>query len=225
MELFLDTANLKDIKRAQEFYPILGITTNPSIIAKENNVDFYNIVKNIRDVIGNSSLLHVQMVGKTAEIMVDEFACLEDKIGGELVAKIPLTEQGLKAMRLLAAKGKRITATAVITPMQALMAAQAGAEYIAPYLNRMQNIGIDAIEAIALMVQILDNSSTGAKILAASFKNVGQMNDVARVGCHSATVNPETFFQSIQHPLTDSGLAGFEKDWQSIYHNKTLLDL
>lgn len=225
MELFLDTANIEDIERAVEFYPILGVTTNPSIIAKENKKDYFGLLKDIRNVIGKTKLLHVQMVAVQAEKMCDEFYHLEDKIGGALAAKIPLTEQGLKAMAMLKAKQKCVTATAVITPMQALMAAHAGAEYVAPYINRMQNIGIDAIEALSSMVYILDNNLSSAKILAASFKNVGQLNDVANRGCHSATVNPETFFQSILHPLTDSGLKGFSKDWQNLYGQKTLLDL
>ncbi len=225
MELFLDTANLQDISHAQEFYPILGVTTNPTIIAKEKRDDYYNLLADIRNIIGNDKVLHVQMVADKAEVMYDEFCRLEEKIQGELAAKIPLTEQGLKTMVMLKKQNKRITATAVITPIQALMAAESGAEYVAPYINRMQNIGINAIEALSSMVDILNNTSTGTKILAASFKNTQQVIEVANTGCHSATINPETLFQSIKHPLTDSGLSGFDRDWQDVYGNKNLLNL
>ena len=225
MELFLDTANLTDIKRAYDFYPLCGVTTNPTIIAREKT-DFTAHLGKILEIIGDSSVLHVQLIGTSASVMVDEFAALERRFPGcTLSAKIVMSEEGLKTIQTLSKSGKLTTATAVTTPMQALLAASAGASYIAPYVNRMQNISIDAVSVLESMVTAIENTDTESKLLAASFKNVQQVCDVAMVGAHSATINSEIFFQLIKHPLTDSGIEGFQRDWKAVYGDATLLDL
>jgi len=142
MLFLLDTANVKEIARCFDLFPVAGVTTNPTLIAQEKR-PFYNILTDIRAVIGEASMLHVQVVGSDAETMVAEAHQLRDRFGADIFPKIPVTPQGLKAIRILAASGFHVTATAIGAPLQALLAARAGASFTAPYVNRLDNIGRD----------------------------------------------------------------------------------
>ncbi|PSW06565.1 fructose-6-phosphate aldolase [Photobacterium lipolyticum] len=224
MIYMLDTANLAAIAKAVDLYPLAGVTTNPSIIAKENR-PLREILLDIREIIGQERMLHAQVMGKTAPVMVQEASALRN-IDENLIIKVPVTAEGMKAIRLLAADGVRVTATAILTPQQALMAAVAGAEFLAPYVNRLDNICGDGVKVTEEIVQLLDRYNLNSKVLAASFKNVQQVHDVAKVGAQSITVAPDVFDLLIQHPLTDSGVAGFVGDWESVYgEGTTVLDV
>ena len=224
MNYMLDTANLDAIAKAVDLYPLAGVTTNPSIIAKENR-PLREILLDIREIIGQERMLHAQVLGKTAAVMVQEANALRT-IDENLIIKVPVTAEGMKAIRLLAADGVRVTATAILTPQQALMAAVAGAEFLAPYVNRLDNICGDGVKVTEEIVQLLDRYNLDSKVLAASFKNVQQVHDVAKVGAQSITVAPDVFDLLIQHPLTDSGVAGFVSDWESVYgEGATVLDV
>jgi len=224
MIYMLDTANLDAIAKAVDLYPLAGVTTNPSIIAKENR-PLREILLDIREIIGQERMLHAQVMGKTAAVMVQEANALRN-IDENLIIKVPVTAEGMKAIRLLAADGVRVTATAILTPQQALMAAVAGAEFLAPYVNRLDNICGDGVKVTEEIVQLLDRYNLDSKVLAASFKNVQQVHDVAKVGAQSITVAPDVFDLLIQHPLTDSGVAGFVSDWESVYgEGATVLDV
>lgn len=225
MIYFLDTADLDAIKHAVEYFPISGVTTNPSIIAKENR-PFKDILTDVRAIIGPDRLLHVQVAGKTAEVMVEEARYMIKEIDDQLVIKVPVSLEGLKAIKQLSAEGIRITATAILSPQQALMAAVAGAEFLAPYVNRLDNICGDGVRVVAEIAELLAIHNLDAKLLAASFKNVQQVHNVAMAGCQTATIAPDVFEQLIHHPLTDSGIAGFEKDWEGVYgKDKSILDI
>ncbi len=225
MLFFLDTANVHEIARCFDLYPISGVSTNPTLIAKEKR-PFYEILSDIRKVIGDETILHVQVLGADADTMVEEAKQSRDRFGSSIFPKIPVTPQGYKAIRILADLGFSVTATAMATPLQALLAAKAGAAYTAPYVNRIDNIGGDGVGVVANIVRLFNASGVATKVLTASFKNVHQVQDVALASAHAATMAPELLDLVVKHPLTDSGVAGFNADWHAEFGiGSTLLDL
>ncbi|MBR6765699.1 MAG: fructose-6-phosphate aldolase [Clostridia bacterium] len=224
MIYILDTANLEDIKHANEFYPIAGVTTNPSLVSKEKK-DFVELVTSIRNIIGEEKMLHVQTTATKAEEMVKEAKMLKELVGGEFYVKIPIGEEGLKATMMLKKEGIGVTMTAIFTPQQALIAAKAGADFVAPYVNRLDNISADGVQVVADIVHMFDVFGLDTKVLAASFKNTMQLHNVALVGGHSATVSMDVLKAAIAHPMTDAAINGFEKDWKATYGEKSVKDL
>jgi fructose-6-phosphate aldolase 2 len=216
MLYLLDTANLEQIKRAFDLYPMSGVTTNPTIISKEKR-SFLDILKEIREIIGEDKMLHVQAVSLKAEDIVKEAEYLKEAIGGNLYIKVPVVPEGIKAMKILKEKGIKITATAIFTAQQALMAAVSGAEFVAPYVNRIDNITGNGVEVVAQIVQLFDIHNIAAKVLAASFKNVQQVHEVALAGGQSVTVNAEVIDGLLSHPLTDWSINQFLTDWEGVY--------
>ena len=223
MIYILDTADIEAIKHCNEFYPLAGVTTNPSIISKENT-GFWKLVKEIRSIIGEEKMLHVQTVQTKADKIVEEAKLLKKELGGELFVKIPIGEEGLKATMELKKLGIGVTMTAIFTPAQALIAAKAGASFVAPYVNRLDNIIGDGTEVVAQIVELLENYDLDCKVLAASFKNAEQVHKCALYGCHSVTVSADIMKTLISHPMTDAAIVGFEKDWKRVYGDKTILD-
>lgn len=223
MIYILDTADIEAIKHCNEFYPLAGVTTNPSIISKENT-EFWKLVKEIREIIGKDKMLHVQTVQTKAEKIVEEAKLLKKELGGEFYVKIPICEEGLKATMELRKLGIGVTMTAIFTPAQALIAAKAGASFVAPYVNRLDNIIGDGTEVVAQIVELLENYDLDCKVLAASFKNAEQVHKCSLYGCHSVTVSADILKTIISHPMTDSAVLGFENDWKSVYGDKTILD-
>ncbi len=224
MIYILDTADLQAIKHANEFYPIEGVTTNPSIIAKEK-CDFKQRLLDIRNIIGKDKMLCVQTTSKVAEDIVKEAKALKALVGGEFYIKVPIGEAGLKATMMLKKENIGVLMTAIFTPAQALLAAKAGAKLVAPYVNRLQMINGNGIGTVADMVEILDHYNLDCKVLAASFKNVEQLSQVALAGCHYATVSLDVLSASAKHPMTDLAVEGFDKDWKSVYGEKKVKDL
>ena len=224
MKYLIDSANLEDIRYGREFYPIDGVTTNPSLAAKEKK-EFAKLIDDIRGIIGNDKMLHVQATAKKAEDIVAEAEMLRDRLGGRFYVKIPIGEEGLKAMAMIKKKGIGITATAVFTPQQALIAARAGADFVAPYVNRLDNITADGAQVVADIVKLFDVYQLDCQVLAASFKNVEQLHRVALAGAHSATISLDLLKAAISHPMTDSAVEGFDRDWAGTYGDKTVADL
>jgi len=225
MLYLLDTADVREIARCLDLYPLAGVTTNPSIIAEARR-PFMDILTDIRAVIGEQLMFHVQVAGSDAETMVAEANRLRDRFGAGIQPKLPVSPQGLKAIRLLAASGFSVTATAVGTPQQALLAARAGAAFTAPYVNRLDNIYGDGIGVVSTMVRLFLAHGLSTKVLAASFKNVQQVQDVALAGAQAVTLAPDLLDMVARHPLTDSGIEGFMADWNGAYgKGTTLLDL
>lgn len=223
MEYILDTADIAAIRHCNEFYPVSGVTTNPSIIAKEKK-DFWEIVKEIRSIIGPDKLFFAQTVQTTADKIVEEAKLMNEKSGGEFCVKIPIGEEGLKATMELKKLGIKVLMTAIFTPTQALIAAKAGADYVAPYVNRLDNITGDGCEVVAQIVEQFAIHNMQCKVLAASFKNVQQVHNCASAGCQCVTITGDLMEALIKHPMTDAALAGFEKDWTNTYGDKTILD-
>ena len=223
MIYIIDTANITDIIHANTFYPLAGVTTNPTIISKENR-PFWDVVKEIRDVIGSEKMLHVQTVQTSADKMEEEALKIYEELGENTFIKIPICEEGLKATMNLKKRGIGVTMTAIFTPAQALMAAQAGASFVAPYVNRLDNILADGTQVVKEIVQEFNQYHLSCKVLAASFKNAEQVHKCAISGCDSVTISMEVFKSLISHPMTESAVNGFSKDWQSVYKDKTILD-
>ncbi|WP_018249966.1 fructose-6-phosphate aldolase [Orenia marismortui] len=216
MKLLLDTANLEEIKKLGDLYPIDGVTTNPSIIAKEGR-GFIPLLQEIRAIIGEDKMLHAQVLSTSAEEMVEEAEFLNDKIGGKLYIKIPVIPQGIKAMKILKEKEIKITATAVFTAQQALMAARAGAHFVAPYVNRLDNIAADGINTVKEIINLFGIYNCETQVLAASFKNVNQIHQSTLAGSHAITANPDLIDKLIYHPMTELGVEGFIADWEETY--------
>lgn len=226
MLYILDTADIDAIKHCNEFYPLAGVTTNPSIIAEENT-EFWKLVKDIRKIIGKEKMIHVQTVQKTADKIIKEAELLKKELGENFYVKIPISEEGIKATMKLKELGIGVTMTAIFTPAQALIAAKASASFVAPYVNRLDNIIGDGTDVVEAIVHEIETYKLDCKVLAASFKNAEQVHRCAMVGCHSVTVSEDILKILISHPMTDAAIAKFDKDWNKVYHEKhhnTILD-
>lgn len=221
MLYMLDTADLSAIRHCNEFYPLSGVTTNPSIIAKQKT-DFWPLVEEIRAIIGKEKMLHVQVTAKTAEDIVTEAKLLNDRLGGAFYAKIPVSEEGLRATMMLKKVGIPVTMTAIFSPAQAMMAAMAGASFVAPYVNRLDNIIADGTNVVHEIVEEFKLHGLSTRVLAASFKNAEQVHKCALGGCHSVTVSADIMKALITLPMTDGAIAGFERDWTAVYGDKTI---
>ncbi len=224
MLYIIDTAHVEEIRRCVEIYPVAGVTTNPTIISKEHT-EFGPLIKTIRDIIGPDKMLHIQTTSPTCENIVKEAMALQSYVGGDFYIKIPVSTEGLKATKILKKNGVKVTMTAIFTQQQALISALAGADFVAPYINRLDNIVSDGVHVVGEIVDIYKKYDIKTKVLAASFKNVEQVHKAALVGSHAVTINPELFEKLIYHPLTYYAIDDFSKDWESVYGAAKVLDL
>ena len=225
MKLLIDDANIEKIKKIYEFYAIDGVTTNPSILAKTGR-NPYEVLKEIRNLLGNEAELHVQVVSSTAEDMVKEGHKIVEKLGKNTYIKIPTVPEGLKAMRILHSEGYNVTATAIYTPLQAYLAAKAGADYTAPYVNRIDNLGTNGIEVTRKIHDILKNNNFKTEILAASFKNSLQVLELCEYGVGAATVAPDIIEGFINNTTNVSAaVQDFTDDFENLCgKGKTMLN-
>ena len=224
MRIILDTANLEDIKYFNTYYPIEGVTTNPTILSREGG-DVRALLLKIREIIGADKELHVQVMESEYENILAEARKIVSLLGPKTFVKIPATDVGLRATKTLSEEGIGITVTAVLTATQAMLASNAGAAYVAPYVSRLENILADGVGTVADIAEIFANSGTNTQILAASFKTAKEVLDVAVVGCHAATVASDVLKKLNAHPTTDTSVAGFAADWKGAFGDKTLLQL
>lgn len=224
MRIILDTANLEDIRYFNTYYPIEGVTTNPTILSREGG-DVLALLKNIRSIIGEQKELHVQVTETDYDKIIEEAKALVAYLGRNTFVKIPVTDVGLRATKTLSSEGYGITVTAILSATQALLASNAGAAYVAPYASRLENICADGIGTVADIVKIFQNSHTKTQVLGASFKTVKEVLDVAVVGCHAATIDAEVMHRLLLHTTTDSSIAGFTEDWKKTFGDTTLLQL
>ncbi|MGT2784156.1 fructose-6-phosphate aldolase [Streptococcus merionis] len=226
MEFLLDTVNLEEIKTYAEIIPISGITSNPSIVKKEEPIEFFQHMRAIRNIIGQDKSLHVQVVAADYDgILADAEAILKN-IDDKVFVKVPVSSDGLKAIRVLKEHGVSVTATAIYTKMQAYLAIAAGADYLAPYYNRMENLNIDPKEVIREVAKEIERTGSRSKILAASFKNVDQVNAALEAGAQASTVGVDVMAQAFEMPSISKAVADFISDWESIYgEHSTIADL
>lgn len=221
MKYLLDTANIEIIQKYIAILPIDGITSNPTIVKREGTIDFFNHFKKIRSIIGFDRTLHVQVTSKVCEGMVEDAHAILDNIDQKVFVKLPVTLEGLRAIRILKAKGIQITATAVYSKAQAFLALEAGADYIAPYYNRMQNLGHDPKALIQSVSEMIKKNQYACKILAASFKTMDQVNDAFEAGAQTATMNVDLIVDALSQPEIHDAVDVFEQDWESIYGSGT----
>ncbi len=210
MKIFLDTANVEKIKKAASMGLCDGVTTNPSIIMKEGR-DHKTVIKEISSIIDGP--VSVEGVGTTAEEMVKdarEFV----KWGKNIVAKIPMTPEGLKAVKILSKEGIKTNVTLIFSANQGLIAAKAGASYISPFVGRLDDISEDGMELIMDLVEILDNYDYKTEIIVASVRHPVHVTLSAKIGAHIATLPPDVLDKMFLHPLTDKGIKLFEEDYK-----------
>jgi len=217
MEFLLDTANLEEIKKYTEILPLAGVTSNPSIVKKEGKIDFFNHIKEIRNIIGGDASLHVQVVARDYEGMIKDAETILEKIDKDVFIKVPVNEEGLKVIKKLKSQGVNVTATAIYTKFQGFLAITAGADYIAPYFNRMENLNIDSKAVINEFAKEIERSNSKTKILAASFKNVGQVNAAYESGAQAATIGPSIVKEAFLMPSIEKAVKDFTSDWEAIF--------
>ncbi|MCL2216402.1 MAG: fructose-6-phosphate aldolase [Defluviitaleaceae bacterium] len=212
MKLFIDTANVEHIREIESWGVICGVTTNPSLIAKEGR-DFAQVVREIAEIVDGP--VSAEVIAVEAEGMVKEARELV-KIHKNVIIKIPMTDEGLKATKILTAEGIKTNVTLVFSSVQALLAARAGATYVSPFLGRLDDIGMDGMNLIEEICDIFDEHGIETEIIAASIRNSIHVTTAARLGAHVATIPYATFKQMLKHPLTDSGIERFLKDWEGL---------
>ena len=212
MKLFIDTAIVEEIKKANDMGVICGVTTNPSLIAKSGR-DFKEVITEITNIVDEP--ISAEVVSTEAEGMVKEADELV-KIHKNIVIKIPMTEEGLKATKILSSKGIKTNVTLIFSAAQALLAARAGATYVSPFLGRLDDIGMDGMELIKEIVEIFEIHDIRTEIIAASIRSPIHVTKAARCGAHIATVPYKVIIQMAKHPLTDIGIEKFLKDWEAV---------
>ena len=221
MKLILDTANLNDIRYFNTYYPIVGVTTNPTILSREGG-DVVAHLKEIRKIIGDEKELHIQVTETDYDAMVEEAKRIVKTFGKNTFVKIPATDTGLRATKTLSGEGYNVTVTVVFSAGQALLAANAGAKYVAPYVSRLDNMCENGAETVAEIQQLFDVSGVETEILGASFKIAREVVECALAGAGAATVSADIMKKLLSHPATDTSIAGFAADWEKAFGKTTL---
>ena len=215
MKFFVDTANVEDIKKANDMGVICGVTTNPSLVAKEGR-NFAEVIKEITDIVDGPISGEVKATTVDAEGMIKEGREIA-AIHPNMVVKIPMTVEGLKAVKVLHAEGIKTNVTLVFTSAQALLAARAGASYVSPFLGRLDDISMPGIDLIYDITEIFQMHNIETEIIAASVRNPIHVIDCAKAGADIATVPYKVLEQMTKHPLTDQGIAKFQADYKAVF--------
>jgi transaldolase len=215
MKFFVDTANVEDIKKANGMGVICGVTTNPSLIAKEGR-NFEDVLKEITSIVDGPISGEVKATTEDAETMIEEGLEIA-KMHPNMVVKIPMTVEGLKATKALSKKGVKVNVTLIFTAAQALLAARAGAAYVSPFLGRLDDISTPGITLIEDITEIFSMHDIKAEIIAASVRNPIHVIECAKAGADIATVPYAVIEQMTKHPLTDQGIEKFKKDYIAVF--------
>ena len=215
MRFFIDTANVEDIKKANDMGVICGVTTNPSLIAKEGR-DFNEVIKEITSIVDGPISGEVKATTVDAEGMIKEGREIA-AIHPNMVVKIPMTVEGLKAVKVLSAEDIKTNVTLIFSANQALLAARAGATYVSPFLGRLDDISSPGIELIEHIVDIFSNYDIDTQIIAASIRNTVHVTECALAGADIATVPYGVIEQMTKHPLTDQGIVKFQQDYKAVF--------
>ena len=215
MRFFVDTANVEDIKKANDMGVICGVTTNPSLIAKEGR-NFNEVIAEIASIVDGPISGEVKATTVDAEGMIAEGREIA-KIHPNMVVKIPMTVEGLKAVKVLNSEGIKTNVTLVFSANQALLAARAGATYVSPFLGRLDDISQPGIDLIRQIAEIFEVAGLDTQIIAASIRNPIHVTDCALAGADIATVPYNVIVQMTKHPLTDAGIEKFQKDYRAVF--------
>ena len=213
MKIFLDTANINEIKEGASWGIVDGVTTNPSLIAKEKR-DFKQVVKEICDIVDGP--ISAEVISEDSEGMISEAKELV-KIHKNIVIKIPMTVEGLKAVSKLSKEGIKTNVTLIFSPNQALLAAKAGATYVSPFLGRLDDVGSQGMDLVRTIVEIFLNYDYDTEVIAASIRHPLHVVDAALAGAHIATIPMKVLQQMVKHPLTDKGIESFMNDWKGAF--------
>ena len=211
MKYFIDTANVEEIRKAAELGIIDGVTTNPSLIAKEGRV-FEEVIKEITDIVYGP--ISAEVISLDAQGMVKEADELV-KIHENIVIKVPMTAEGLKATSMLSKKGVKVNVTLIFSATQALAAAKAGAAFVSPFVGRLDDIGLDGMELVEEIMYIFKTYGVHTEVIVASIRNRNHLTQAAMAGADIATIPYKVLMDSLVHPLTDQGIEKFLKDWES----------
>lgn len=212
MKFFIDTANIDEIKEVASWGILDGVTTNPSLIAKEGRV-FEEVIKEISEIVDGP--ISAEVISLEAEGMLEEARELA-KIHENIVIKLPMTKEGLKACSVLTSEGIKTNVTLIFSTNQALLAAKAGATFVSPFLGRVDDIGTDGMELVAQIAEIFYNYGIETEIIAASVRHPLHVTQIAETGADIATIPYKVFEQMLKHPLTDIGIERFLKDWEGV---------
>lgn len=212
MKFFIDTANITEIKEGINLGMVDGVTTNPSLICKEN-MCFEAVVKEILAIVNGPVSLEV--ISLESEGMVEEGKKLA-ALGNNVVVKVPMTMEGLKATKILSAAGIAVNQTLIFSPLQALMAAKAGAAYVSPFVGRLDDIAHDGMELVEQILTIFENYNWETEVIVASVRHPRHVLDAALMGAHVATIPFKVITQLANHPLTDKGIEAFLADWKKV---------
>ena len=214
MKFFIDTANIDEIKEANAMGVIAGVTTNPTLIAKEGK-DFWETIKTITTIVDGP--ISGEVISDDAEGMIKEGREIA-KVHKNMVVKIPMTGEGLKAVSVLSKEGVHTNVTLIFSATQALLAANAGATYVSPFLGRLDDISTDGMDLIRKISSIFTKHDIKTQIISASIRNPIHVIDAAEAGSHIATVPYKVIMQMLKHPLTDEGIRKFKKDWDEVFN-------
>jgi len=212
MKFFIDTANVEEIKTAYEYGLIDGVTTNPTLVSRENR-DFYELIREICSIV--SGPVSAEVISLDYEGMVKEARELA-KIADNIAVKIPMTQDGIKAVKTLSQEGIMTNVTLIFSPLQALLAAKAGATFVSPFVGRLDDISHIGMELIAQIVEIFKNYNFKTEIIVASVRNPLHVLEAAKMGAHIATIPFKVLMQFVKHPLTDIGIKRFLDDWKKL---------
>lgn len=211
MKIFIDTANVDEIREANDMGVICGVTTNPSLIVKEGRV-FKEVIKEITEIVDGP--ISAEVISLEADKMVEEAIPLTE-IHENIVIKLPMTIEGLKACKKLSEIGIKTNVTLIFTPSQALLAARAGATYVSPFLGRLDDVGTDSVTLISEIAEIFEKHNLNTEIIAASIRNPWHAKEAAKAGAHIGTIPYSIIIAMTRHELTDKGIERFLKDWEN----------
>lgn len=219
MELIIDSSNIEQIKELNDLLTITGVTTNPTILTKSGR-EAMDVVKDLCEVLSEDQLLFIQTVQTSFEGIMEEAKMISSIRNKNMYVKIPVTHEGLRAIKECKKLGIHILATAIYTADQAFLAAMNGAEYLAPYTNRMCNYG-DGVQDVKDLIEMLRVNHMPAKVIAASFKNTYQVHELIKAGIQAVTVPCDVLYQMIDHPGTKIAVGEFSVNWQRAYNRNT----
>ena len=212
MKFFIDTANVEEIREANELGVICGVTTNPSLIVKEGR-DFIQVVKEISEIVDGP--ISAEVISLNHEDMIKEAEKLS-QIHKNIVIKLPMTSEGLKATKILSSKGIKTNVTLIFSGNQALLAARAGATFVSPFIGRMDDIGNVGMNIIEDIITVFEIHGIDTEVISASIRTPMHVLESAKTGAHIATIPYKIFIEMLKHPMTDIGIEKFLKDWESV---------
>lgn len=220
MKILIDSSNLKEIENIYKIYPVDGVTTNPSILLKEN-IHPYKQLCNIYKFLQNKdqSQLHIQTTKSKTKDIIEETLKFNEVFSKDIFVKIPANKEGLAAIKYLSTKNLNITATAIYSTQQAVLAAKAGANYVAPYVNRMENLYHNGIKTVKDIQKIFDNYNLDTKILGASFKSIRQINKMWKIGVEAVTLQPQVMYDLLSNTDVDMAIDKFNEDFSLLLKN------